>query len=58
MEFIYENFELRPFLIEIISDMKQIANPKNIKIESEISYNNLIVNLDKVKLKQAIINII
>lgn len=53
----FEEFEINPFINEIIKEMSPIAEKNNLKIKYK-EYENISINADKLQLKRVIKNLI
>ncbi len=53
----FEEFEINPFLKDIVQEMTPIAEKSDIKIKYK-EYENIIINADKLQLKRVIKNLI
>ncbi len=53
----FEEFEINPFINEIIKEMSPIAEKNNLKIRFK-EYENITINADKLQLKRVIKNLI
>lgn len=53
----FEEFEINPFIKEIIKEMSPIAEKNNLKIRFK-EYENITINADKLQLKRVIKNLI
>lgn len=53
----FENFEINPFINEIVKEMSPIAEKNNLKIKYK-EYENIEITADKIQLKRVIKNLI
>lgn len=58
MKYNFQTFDLTPFVVTMIEDMKLAAQEKHLDLQCKVEQKSLIVNADQGKLKQVLTNLI
>src|SRR5947209_8272923 len=56
-DLILGTFDLRDLISELLGQLKPLANPKGVALESKVMVDDTVVRTDRGKLKQTLVNI-